>query len=132
MVHMGDEVAQPITWYQRFRRGLSSSADWSLSDSPTLHGGVQACIRDLNQLYRQYPQLGLRGEEDFSSIYEYGPNLIVASHRGIYNRRRIAVVHNFSNRGYPSYDIPLPNSDPTVSLISDVAEIFNTDSALYW
>ncbi|CAF3064144.1 unnamed protein product, partial [Rotaria sp. Silwood2] len=32
----------------------------------------------------------------------------IAYHRGIFDNRRIAVIHNFSNRGYTCYDIPLP------------------------
>ena len=130
MIHMGDEVVQPISWYQRFRRGMSSM-DWSLSHSTSMHGKIQGCIRDLNHLYIRHPQFWQYGEEDYSLIYEYGPNLVIAYHRGIYNNRRIAVVHNFSNRGYRHYDISLPESDPNVARIRDVAEIFNTDHPKY-
>ncbi|CAF2100763.1 unnamed protein product [Rotaria magnacalcarata] len=64
-------------------------------------------------------------------IYECGRNLIVAYHRGIYNNRRIAIVHNFSNRGYKSYDISLPTWDPNVRRIGTTVEIFNSDNLSY-
>ncbi|UJR16706.1 hypothetical protein I4U23_003606 [Adineta vaga] len=47
---MGDELAQPISWFHRFHQG-QSSVDWSLSDSSTLHGKMQEYIADLNKLY---------------------------------------------------------------------------------
>lgn len=130
MIHMGDELAQPTSWYQRFRQGRSSM-DWSLNDCSSLHGKMQAYIAELNKLYRHYPQLWLNGELEFKMIYEYGPNLILAYHRGIYNNRRIAIIHNFSNRGYPSYDIALPQSDPNISRIGKSIEIFNSDNPTY-
>jgi 1,4-alpha-glucan branching enzyme len=130
MIHMGDEVAQPMSWYQRFRQDLSSM-DWSLTNSRSLHGQIQECIRDLNHLYIRYPQFWQYGEQDFSLIYEYGANLVIAYHRGIHNNRRLAVIHNFSNRGYKSYDIPLPGSDPNVARIQGAVEIFNTDHPKY-
>ncbi|CAF4258655.1 unnamed protein product, partial [Rotaria sp. Silwood2] len=75
LIHMGDEIAQPISWYQRFCRELPSM-DWSLDNSSTLHGQIQQCVRDLNHLYIDHPQFWQYGEQDFSMIYEYGPNLI--------------------------------------------------------
>ena len=80
--------------------------DWSLSNSNSFHGQVQACIADLNHLYIRYPQCWEYGEEGYLLIYEYGENLVSAYHRGIFYDRRIAVIHDFSNRGYTNYDIP--------------------------
>jgi 1,4-alpha-glucan branching enzyme len=130
MIHMGDEIVQPMSWFQRCFRG-KSSMDWSLSNSTSLHGKIQECIRDLNHLYIRYPQFWQYGEKGYSLIYEYGENLVIAYHRGIFNNRRIAVIHNFSNRGYTCYDIPLPGSDPNVGRIRDAIEIFNTDDPKY-
>jgi hypothetical protein len=130
MIHMGDEVVQPMSWYQRFRQG-QSSMDWSLANSSSSHGKIQEYIADLNKLYRQYPQFWRNGEQDFTMIYEYGPNLIVAYHRGTYDNRRIAVIHNFSNRGYPSYDVLLPHWDPDMKRIQKTMEIFNSDNPIY-
>ncbi|CAF1423632.1 unnamed protein product [Adineta steineri] len=130
MIHMGDKVAQPVSWYHRFRHGLSS-IDWSLSESATLHGRTQEYIADLNKFYRYHPQFWQNGEQDFEMIYEYKPNLIVAYHRGIYNQRRMAIIHNFSNRGYQSYHISLPMWDPDIARIQKVVEIFNSDNPMY-
>ncbi|CAF4718837.1 unnamed protein product, partial [Rotaria sp. Silwood2] len=102
-----------------------------LLNSTSLHGKIQECIRDLNHLYILYPQFWEYGEEGYSLIYEYGENLVIAYHRGIFNNCRITVIHNFSNRGYTSYDIPLPRSDPNVERIRDAVEIFNTDDRKY-
>lgn len=130
MIHMGDEVAQPMSWYQRFRRDLSS-LDWSLCHSDSFHGQIQGCIRDLNLLYIRYPQFWEYGEAGYSFIYEYGPNLVIAYHRGIHKDRRIGVIHNFGNRGFQNYDIPLPGADPNVRRIRHVEEILNTDHPKY-
>ncbi|CAF1440322.1 unnamed protein product [Adineta ricciae] len=125
-----NEVVQPVSWYQCFRRDLSSM-DWSLANSTSLHGKIQECIRDLNHLYIQHPQFWQYSELDLSCIYEYDPNLVIAYHRGIYNNRRIVIIHNFSNRGSKTYDIYLQKSDPNVARIQNVTEIFNTDHAKY-
>ncbi|CAF3471906.1 unnamed protein product [Rotaria socialis] len=130
MIHMGDEIVQPISWFQRFRQGMSS-VDWSLAEKQSFHSKTQQYISDLNYFYRSYPQFWQHGEQDFTMIYECGRNLIVAYHRGIYNNRRIAIIHNFSNRGYKSYDISLPTWDPNVRRIGKTVEIFNSDNLSY-
>ncbi|CAF2808878.1 unnamed protein product [Rotaria sp. Silwood2] len=55
MIHMGDEVVQPVSWFQQCFRG-KISMDGSLSNSTSLHGKIQEWIRDLNRLYIHYPQ----------------------------------------------------------------------------
>ncbi|CAF3601180.1 unnamed protein product [Rotaria sp. Silwood1] len=130
MIHMGDEIAQPISWFQRFRQGMSSM-DWSLTNTPSFHSKTQQYLSDLNYFYRSHPQFWQNGEQDFTMIYECQPNLIVAYHRGIYNNRRIAIIHNFSHRGYKSYDVSLPAWDPNVRRIGKTVEIFNSDNLIY-
>ncbi|CAF1392362.1 unnamed protein product [Rotaria magnacalcarata] len=130
MIHMGDELVQPMSWYQHFRQGRSS-VDWSLVNTSSLHRKMQEYIADLNRLYQHHQQFWQNGEQDFSMIYEYGPNLIVAYHRGTYDKRRMAVIHNFSNCGYSSYDISLPSSDSAVRRIQNTVEIFNSDNPVY-
>ncbi|CAF3347736.1 unnamed protein product [Rotaria sp. Silwood2] len=105
-IHMGDEVVQPVSWFQRCFR---------------------ECICDLNHLYIRCPQFWEYGKEDYSLIYKYGENLVIAYLRGIFDNRRIAVLHSFSNSGYTCYDIPCPGSDPNVEHSRDTVEIFNTD-----
>ena len=130
LIHMGEELAQPISWFYRFRQG-QTSIDWSLENPQTLHGKIQEYISDLNQLYRHHEHFWKRGEFDFSMVYQYKPNLIVAYHRGIYHQRRMLILHNFFNRGYSSYQIPLPISDPNVKKIDRIVEIFNSDNSIY-
>jgi 1,4-alpha-glucan branching enzyme len=55
MIHMDDEVAQLMSWYQRFRRDLSAM-NCSLTNSTSLHGQIQECIRDLNHLDIRHPE----------------------------------------------------------------------------
>lgn len=64
-------------------------------------------------------------------IYEYGPNLVVAYYRGIFLNKRMVIIHNFSNREYKSYDVPLPTWDPNVARVEHVIEVFNTDHFKY-
>jgi 1,4-alpha-glucan branching enzyme len=130
MIHMGDEFGQPQSWYDRFRKNLSS-VDWSLENASPAHRGVQNCIADLNTLYRSRPQLSTQGESGFKLIAEHAPNTVVAYHRGTKEGKRVAVVHNFSNNGYASYDIPLPSSDALVKRIRKVDVIFNSDDVKY-
>ncbi|CAF1266237.1 unnamed protein product [Adineta steineri] len=112
LIHMDDEIVEPMSWFQRCFCG-KSSMNWSLSNSSTLHGQIQKCI------------------QGYSLIYEYAQYLIIAYHRGISNNHRIAVIHNFSNHAYISYDIPLPKSDPNIKRIQYVKEIFNTNQLKY-
>ena len=79
MFHTGDEVVQPISWYQRFRRDLPTM-DWSSTYSTSLHDQLQQCICDL---YICSPEFWEHGEESYPLIYKYAPNLIIAYHRSI-------------------------------------------------
>ena len=130
MIHMGEEFVQPTSWYQRFCQGLSST-DWSLADPSSGHGKMQDYVARLNKFYIDHAQCWQNGERDFTMIYEYGPNLVLAYHRGVHASRRIAVIHNFSNRGYHSYNIPLPRWDPLVARIQKITEVFNSDDPIY-
>ena len=130
MIHMGEEFVQPASWYQRFCEGLSST-DWSLAHSASGHGQMQGYVAHLNQFYINHAQFWQNGEQDFTMIYEYGPNLVVAYHRGVHASRRMAVIHNFSNRAYRSYNISLPKWDPLVARIQMIVEVFNSDAPIY-
>lgn len=129
LIHMGDELAQNESWYQRFRRG-SSSVDWSLEKRAN-HQGIQECIKDLNAIYLNRPQFWQEANQ-VVKISENASNNVIAYHRGTKDNKRIAVIHNFSNNGYATYDIPLPSSkDPLIKRIKKVTEIFNSDAAKY-
>ena len=131
MLHMGDELVQNESWYQRFRKNVPS-VDWSLAENNSLHRGVQDCVKDLNALYLSKPQFWHKKDQDFKLISECGPNTVVAYHRGTKENKRLAVVHNFSNIGYPSYDVPLyVSGDEAIKRIQQVNEIFNSDNLKY-
>ncbi len=130
MIHMGDELVQSDSWYQRFRKNLPS-VDWQLPAKSPQNLNMQNCISDLNALYLNKPQLWEKGENGFKLIAEYGPNAVVAYHRGTQGNKRIAIVHNFSDRGYTTYDLPLPRNDPAIGRIRKVSQIFSTDHFKY-
>lgn len=131
LLHMGDELVQSDSWYQRMRKNISS-VDWELSHVPS-HQAIQTCIKDLNALYLEKAQFWKHGEQDYSLIAEHSTNCVLAYHRGTFHNKRIAVIHNFSNQGYPSYDIPFPSifSDSEIARISKVKQIFNSDNSIY-
>ena len=131
MIHMGDELVQSDSWYQRFRKNIPS-VDWQLPERSPQNLTMQRCISDLNALYLSTPQLWEKGDSGFKLITEYGPNAVVAYHRGgTQGDKRIAVVHNFSDRSYPVYDIPLPGNDAAIGRIRKLSQIFSTDHPKY-
>ncbi len=130
LVHMGDENVQNESWYQRFRKN-TPGVDWSLTSKKVEHFNIRECVRDLNVLYLSKPQFWESTSQDFKMISEYAPNAVVAYHRGTKENKRIAVVHNFLNQGYQSYDVPLPSSDHDIRRIQQVIEIFNSDDFKY-
>ncbi len=131
LLHMGDEIVQNESWYRRFRKN-TPSVDWSLGEKNPLHHGVQDCVMDLNALYLSRPQFWEKGAQDYKLISEHGSNGVIAYHRGTKDNKRLAVVHNFSNKGYSSYDLLLPTSgDEAIKRIQQVSEIFNSDHAKY-
>ncbi len=134
LIHMGDEIGQQDSWYQRFVK-YQSAVDWELMKQPSqgLRRGLQQCVSDLNALYRYHSALWKQGEEGFKLISEYGPNRVVAYHRGMGQKPRIAVIHNFSDKGYGSYDVPLGSSheDPAMKGVKHVVERFNSDEIRY-
>ncbi len=129
MVHMGDEFGQRESWYQRFRKN-APSVDWSLEHHRG-HNGVQQCVADLNILYRSRPELWAKPDSSFELIADHPSNAVVAYHRGMKDGKRVAVVHNFSNKGYDSYDIPLPSSSTLSKCIQKASELFSSDHLKY-
>ena len=134
LIHMGDEIGQQDSWYQRFIRN-GAAVDWELLKQPgqDKRRALQQCVSDLNALYRKREALWKQGEAGFKLISEYGPNQVIAYHRGMGQNPRLAVVHNFSKNGFASYDLPLPPSheDPALKGVKQVYEIFNSDATCY-
>ncbi|MBS0647972.1 MAG: alpha amylase C-terminal domain-containing protein [Verrucomicrobia bacterium] len=130
MVHMGDEIAQKDSWYTRLRQNVSC-VDWTLTSQKPAHQEIQICIQDFNKLYRNSPQLWEKSGEDYSLIAEHNSNCVVAYHRGTKNNKRLAVVHNFLNKGYPSYDLTLSKDDSNAKKIQKIEVLFNSDRKSY-
>lgn len=126
LIHMGDELGQPESWYQRFQKSLSS-VNWNL-ENVELHQKLQKCVSELNALYSANPPFWENGEMGFEMISEWAPNKIVAYYRANGGRKRFAIIHNFSDVGYPSYDVSLSKDAKTPKRIF---ERFNSDNVLY-
>lgn len=126
LIHMGDELGQPESWYQRFQKNLSS-VNWHL-ERVDLHHNLQKCVSDLNAFYVTNPAFWENGEMGFEMISEWAPNKILAYYRTDGKHKRFAIIHNFSEIGYPSYDLPLSKEAKNPLKVS---ERFNSDNALY-
>jgi 1,4-alpha-glucan branching enzyme len=121
LLFMGGEFAQWNEW------NSAGSLDWNLPDYP-LHAGMQALIRDLNQLYRSTPALY---EIDFEpGGFEWiSPNdsdnsVIAFQRRGKDQSRVMLCVCNFTPVVREGYRIGAPG--PGV-----YRERLNTDSHYY-
>ncbi|GHU26227.1 1,4-alpha-glucan branching enzyme GlgB [Betaproteobacteria bacterium] len=121
LLFMGGEFAQWNEW------NSAGSLDWNLLDYPS-HSGMQALIRDLNQLYRSTPAL-------YEIDFEYGgfewisPNdsdnsVIAFLRRGKDHSRVMLCVCNFTPVVREGYRIGVPG--PGV-----YSERLNTDSHYY-
>ena len=129
LIHMGDELGQTESWYRRFQKRVSS-VDWKLEQNEK-HQKLQKCVSDLNALYQAQKGLWKEPEQGFQLISEFGPTNIIAYHRENGKSRRLAIIHNFSDVAYPSYDIPLPDDDDKLLQIKKITEIFNSDKPIY-
>jgi 1,4-alpha-glucan branching enzyme len=119
LLFMGSELAQPSEWNVR------ESIPWHLLDDPR-HGGMQRLVRDLNQLYTEYPALHAL---DFDSSgfqwlsWSDAENSILA-----YLRRAgdacLLVALNFTPVARQGYRIGVPHA-------GQYREILNSDSRFY-
>lgn len=124
LMHMGDELGQRKSWYDRFQKKISS-VDWSLEKSPK-HQKLQKCVSDLNALYRKTHDLFKEGEKDFQLITGHSEKGVVAYQRGHGKKGRISVIHNFSDKGHSSFELPLKELRS-----KKITEIFNSDKSTY-
>jgi 1,4-alpha-glucan branching enzyme len=116
---MGGELGQWNEWY------CKAQLDWYLLQYPH-HQGIYQMVADLNHFYLNHSALWeydfeWRGYEwiDFSDA-----DRSVISYLRKGNETFLACIHNFTPEYVPNYWIRL-------SHVQKVAEIFNTDSALY-
>lgn len=128
LIHMGEEWAQPDSWYPRIEKN-ASGANWQIL-SQNLHARIQECVKDLIHLYVDNPPFWEKGEAGFRMISECRSNAVIAYHRES-DHDRIAVIHNFRDIGYSVYDVPLNLEDTRTGSIKKAYEIFNSDSRIY-
>ena len=121
LLFMGQEFAQAREW--NFAAGL----DWHLLDHPA-HRGVQACVRDLNRLYRTHAPLHARDceSEGFRWIVADDADQSVYAwiRDGGEGEAPVLVVCNFTPVPRYGYRVGLPR--PGIW-----REILNTDAPAY-
>src|SRR5262249_21099944 len=121
LLFMGQEFGQRDEW------NFSRSLDWHLLDQAP-HRGLQACVRDLNALYRAHPPLHAPDSEDEGFrwiVADDAESSVYAWLRfGAPGDRPVAVVCNFTPVPRQSYRIGLPRAGTW-------REILNTDAAVY-
>lgn len=121
LLFMGAEIAQYDEWNH------DKSLDWHLLEYP-LHKGVQALVKDLNQLYRNTPALHFHDCEPqgFQWLESDAHEASVLSflRRGKDERDISICVCNFTPVVHEGYHVPVPYA-------GRYRESLNTDAELY-
>jgi 1,4-alpha-glucan branching enzyme len=121
LLFMGQEFGQQREW------DFASELDWGLLDDPR-HRGVQACVRDLNRLYRDTPALHARDCEPegfaWSVVDDRDQSVFAWIRYGAPGDPPIAVFCNFTSVPRPDYRIGLPCPGLW-------REVFNSDAETY-
>jgi 1,4-alpha-glucan branching enzyme len=121
LMFMGNEFAQQGEWNH------DRSLDWHLLDDPR-HAGIQALIRDLNQLYRSVPalhELDCDGAGfEWLVMHDADRSVFAWLRKGRDARARCLVVVNFTPQVYRDYRIKVP-------FAGIWREVLNTDAAAY-
>lgn len=117
---MGNELAQGLEW------GVGRELDWWLLDR-SAHAGVQACMRDLNRLYREHAALHELefSAEGFRWIDCHDADQSTLSYlRQARDGRFVIVALNFTPVPRTHYRLGVPR-------VGYYREIFNSDSGYY-
>jgi 1,4-alpha-glucan branching enzyme len=121
LMFMGCEIGQEAEWNH------DCGLDWHLLEQKK-HAGIQALIRDLNQLYRSVPALHELDCEaagfDWIITEDANHNVFAWIRKGQDARARCVVVVNFSPNVYHDYRVRVPFGGRW-------REAFNSDSTLY-
>jgi 1,4-alpha-glucan branching enzyme len=121
LLFMGGEFAQEREWNH------DASLDWHLPSDP-MHAGVQALVRDLNNLYRRLPALHARDCEDagfeWIDCNDRESSVISFLRRGRDARDIAVVVCNFTPVVRTSYRVGVP-------IGGAFEEVLNSDAAVY-
>jgi len=121
LLFMGQEFAQRDEW--NFDRSL----DWHVLQYAS-HRGVQACVRDLNQIYRSESSLYSRDCEPDGFCWivadDRDQSVIAWLRTGEPDDAPVVMIANFTPVPRPGYRLGLPKP-------GFWREILNTDSAIY-
>ncbi|HLZ05843.1 MAG TPA: 1,4-alpha-glucan branching protein GlgB [Bradyrhizobium sp.] len=121
LLFMGSEFAQENEWNH------DHSLDWHLLEQKK-YAGIQALVRDLNQLYRKVPALHELDCEatgfEWIITEDANHNAFAWLRKGHDAHARCVVVVNFSPNVYYNYRVSVPFAGLW-------REVFNSDSAFY-
>lgn len=119
LLFMGCEFGQGTEW--NFNKAL----DWYVLDYPH-HKGVQALIKDLNQLYKKHPALYQHDfdHQGFDWIDCHDVQQSIISYRRKTEHEDLIIVLNFTPVAREQYRIGVP-------VAGAYTEIFNSDSGYY-
>ncbi len=125
LLYMGCDFGQWAEW------DFARSLDWHLLDlagqEGDLHRGLQALVRDLNKLYRDFPALHALDFKDtgFDWIdFEDAMSSVIVFQRRDSNDDHLVIVCNFTPIARSGYRVGLPSG-------SRYAPILNTDATTY-
>jgi 1,4-alpha-glucan branching enzyme len=121
LLFMGAEIGQGTEWTE------SGSLDWYVLDYP-LHRGVQACVADLNRVYRAEPALWEADHRPEGFQWLIGDaredNVLAYLRLSADGSRLLACLANFSPVVRHHWRVPLPEGGRW-------REVLNTDAAEY-
>lgn len=121
LIFMGGEFGQSSEW------NFQHSLDWHLTQYD-FHSGIQAVIRDLNQIYKTYPALYEKqfSAEGFQWIdYGDGENSVLTYIRkGHDTKNDLFIACNFTPVPRTGYRVGMPRA-------GTIREIFNSDDKKY-
>lgn len=121
LIFMGGEFGQSSEW------NFQNSLDWHLTQYD-FHSGIQAVIRDLNQIYKTYPALYEKqfSAEGFQWIdYGDGENSVLTYIRKGHDAKNdLFIACNFTPVPRTGYRIGMPRA-------GTIREIFNSDDKKY-
>ncbi|UYO38655.1 1,4-alpha-glucan branching protein GlgB [Rhodopseudomonas palustris] len=121
LLFMGSEFGQEREWSH------DRSLDWHLLEYPK-YAGIQALLRDLNQLYRSLPALHQLDCDPFGFEWliteDANRNVFAWMRKGNDTRSRCLVIVNFSPNVYQDYRVRVP-------FPGRWREVFNSDAAGY-
>lgn len=121
LFHMGDELSQPESWYARLQMDQSAMQWECLNRHP--FSLQKDFVKDAIHLYKSEEGFWKQGGANSELVCSHESNNVIA-----YARGKNIVVHNFSNKGFNSYDIPV---GPRFREISQMNEKLNSDATRY-